>query len=217
VSAADPEAAYFQAVEEFFVSRRGDPLMLSNADWLLVRRWREQGLPLRVVLRGITDALDAHAHSWGRERKVGSLRYCQAEVDRARERWERALADGTDEGHDLGGSLRSLAAALAGARLGSAAAAVAARVSGELERLIASAGRPRDVEPSLQAAEAELLAALAHDDPQVAGELARTVDAALAPYRSRLPGPVFASLRAQSLARETLARYGLPRLSLFEG
>ena len=30
---AHPEAAYYQTVEEFFVSRRGEPL-LSNADWL---------------------------------------------------------------------------------------------------------------------------------------------------------------------------------------
>ena len=45
------EAAYYREVEEFFVSRRGDPLFLSNADWLLIRRWRRSGLPLRVVLR----------------------------------------------------------------------------------------------------------------------------------------------------------------------
>ena len=76
----DPEAEYFQTVEEFFVSRRGDPLFLSNADWLLVRRWRRAGLPLRVVLRGIADALDGHAHSFSRETKVGSLQYCAAEV-----------------------------------------------------------------------------------------------------------------------------------------
>lgn len=81
--APDPEAAYYQDVEEFFVSRRGDPLFLSNPDWLLVRKWRIAGLPLRVVLRGIADALDSHAHSWSRERKVGSLAYCAAEVDAA--------------------------------------------------------------------------------------------------------------------------------------
>ena len=37
---ADPvaEAAYFQAVEEAFVERRGPPLFLSNPDWLLIRK-----------------------------------------------------------------------------------------------------------------------------------------------------------------------------------
>jgi hypothetical protein len=60
---ADPEAAYYQEIEEFFVSRRGDPLTLSNADWLLIRKWRKEEVPLRIVLRGIADALDGHAHS----------------------------------------------------------------------------------------------------------------------------------------------------------
>jgi hypothetical protein len=90
--AAHEEAAYYQTIEEFFVSRRGDPLFLSNADWLLIRKWRRSGLPLRIALRGIADALDGHAHSWGRKRKVGSLAYCAAEVDAARERWQRALS-----------------------------------------------------------------------------------------------------------------------------
>jgi hypothetical protein len=101
VSAADAEAAYYQGVEEFFVSRRGDPLLLSNADWLLIKRWRTQGVPLRIVLRGIADALDAHAHSWGRSRKVGSLRYCESEVESARERWERARG-GPEAAPDVG-------------------------------------------------------------------------------------------------------------------
>src|SRR5512135_2256047 len=105
----DPDAAYYQAVEEYFVSRRGDPLFLSNADWNLVRRWRRAGLPLRVVLRGIRDALDAHALGWNRDRKVGSLAYCAREVDAARERWQRALALGREEGLDVAAALRAFA------------------------------------------------------------------------------------------------------------
>jgi hypothetical protein len=103
-------------VEEFFVSRRGDPLMLSNADWHLIRKWRTAGLPLRVVLRGITDALDSHAHSWSRARKVGSLAYCAAEVDVAADRWRRALALGEEEGVSAESALRGFADALDGAR-----------------------------------------------------------------------------------------------------
>src|SRR4029079_16099606 len=90
--AALQEAASYPLIQEVFVSRRGDPLFLSNADWLLIRKWRRAGLPLRIVMRGIADALDGHAHSWGRKRKVGSLAYCAAEADAARERWQRALS-----------------------------------------------------------------------------------------------------------------------------
>ncbi len=216
MTAADAEAAYFQGVEEFFVSRRGDPLMLSNADWLLVRRWRAEGTPLRIVLRGIADALDSHAHSWSRSRKVGSLRYCVAEVDRARERWERALSLGSQTECDLGRSLQALASTLAAARLGPTSGVVAARLAGEIRALAAPSPRPRDVEPKLQAAEAELLDAILDETPDVDRDVRTQVDAALAAYRSRLPAKVFDSLREQSRRRELLARHGLPRLSLFE-
>jgi hypothetical protein len=112
VTAADPEAEYFQAIEEYFVGRRGDPLFLSNADWHLARKWRAAGVPLRIVLRGIRDALDGHALSWGRARKVGSLAYCAAQVDAARERWHRALGSPDAGGIDVAGTLERFADAL---------------------------------------------------------------------------------------------------------
>src|SRR5215510_6004289 len=86
--------------------------MLSNADWTLVHKWRTAGVPLRIVLRGIADALDSHAHSWGRARKVGSLAYCAGEVDAARERWERALSVGEEADADPAGRLDRLGDAI---------------------------------------------------------------------------------------------------------
>jgi pyruvate ferredoxin oxidoreductase beta subunit len=48
----------YQTIEQEFVSRSGGPLAVSNVDWLLMRRWRKAGIPLRIVLRGVRDALD---------------------------------------------------------------------------------------------------------------------------------------------------------------
>jgi hypothetical protein len=211
----DPEAAYYQAVEEYFVSRRGDPLFLSNADWNLVRKWRLAGLPLRVVLRGIRDALDAHAHGWSRERKVGSLTYCAREVDSARERWERALAIGREEGG--GGAAEALtgfAADLERKALPGAVQPVAAAIARELRE------SPREGLERLTAWLAEreerLLEALAAaEGAERCAALEAEVDAALAPWRGRMPAPVLAQLRRESLARRRLESYGLPRLSLF--
>ena len=213
---ADPEAAYYQGVEDFFVSRRGDPLFLSNADWLLIRRWRRHGIPLRIVLRGIGDALDSHAHSWGRARKVGSLRYCEAEVDVARERWERALAGGEPEA-DVGAALDRFALALENAPgLGPGARALAAQSAARL-RQIAPGQRARDVEEALGADECRLLAAIQSEAaPELLREIEADLDLALARYRERMPAKVFADLRAQSLTRQLLAAHGLPRLSLFD-
>jgi hypothetical protein len=216
-AAADPEAEYYQAVEEFFVSIRGDPLFLSNADWNLVRQWRRAGLPLRVVLRGIKDALDAHAHGWSRGRKVGSLAYCTGEVDAARERWERALSLGRDEGpgaaEALAGFAQQLEAAAGG--LPAAAAPLARTVAAELRE--ADPGASLETLTALLAErEARLVAALTAGETQ-AGRDAREagVDAALAPWRGRMPARVLDQLRADSLARRLLEGHGLPRLSLF--
>jgi hypothetical protein len=213
----DPEAAYYQAVEEFFVSRRGDPLFLSNADWLLIRKWRQAGTPLRVVLRGIEDALDSHAHSWGRDRKVGSLAYCATEVEVARERWERALNVDTEDGVDASSALTGFAAALEGAHeLGPAARAVAARASEQLRRRAAEPGALRDLESWLSAHEAELLECLRQEaGPGVLSSLEAAVEADLAPYRERMPARVLRQIRADAVARRLLDARGLPRLSLF--
>ncbi len=208
----DPEAEYYQTIEEFFVARRGDPLFLSNADWLLIRRWRKEGLPLRIALRGIGDALESHAHSWARARKVGSLRYCEAEVEVARERWERALAIGSEPEGDVRATLLSFVAALGAAR--EVPQAVRASVVAELEKLADASGRPRDVEPKLAALEKRLVKSFA-GDPAADRGIEEQVDAALDPYRARLPEKVFADLRSQALVRERLAARGLPRLSLF--
>lgn len=212
----DPEAAYYQAVEEYFVSRRGDPLFLSNADWNLVRRWRLAGLPLRVVLRGIRDGLDAHAHGWRRDRKVGSLSYCAAEVDAARERWERALALGREEGVDVPGALRGFASDLERAGgLGPRARAVALDIAREM-RARADAGRLGEVSGWLAEREALLLAAIGADQgPADRVALEAEVDGELEKWRARMPPRVLQQLRGEKIARRRLEAHGLPRLSLF--
>lgn len=213
----DPEAAYYQTVEEFFVSKRGDPLFLSNADWLLVRKWRRQEIPLRVVLRGVADALDTHAHSLRRHDKVGSLAYCAPEVERAQERWRHALDLGRQEsGVDVASGLRRLADALDHATgLGPASRDIAARLVREIRG--DKAALPfADAEPWLAAAEAELVAALAaEDDEERSAEIEAEIDKVLAPYVGRMPARVLAQIRAESGVRRRLEKHGIPRLSLF--
>lgn len=218
VAVLDPEAAYYQAVEEFFVSRRGDPLFLSNADWLLIRKWRQAGTPLRIVLRGIADALDAHAHSWSRDRKVGSLAYCASEVDAARERWQRALAFDGDEGMRVEDALAAFADALqAGAGLGASGAAVARDLATELRRRAAAPQDPSALEAWLATQEKALLDAVIADrgSPAVAA-IEAAVDAELALFRERMPARVLTQIRRESVTRRLLESHGLPRLSLLQ-
>lgn len=212
----DPEAAYYQAVEEYFVSRRGDPLFLSNADWTLVRKWRTAGTPLRVVLRGIRDALDAHAHGWSRDRKVTSLSYCAREVEAARERWERALALGPESGLDAAGALRGFARDLERAKgLGPRGAEAAQAVARRL-RERAEGERLEELTAWLAGLEGELLDALRKDGgtERIAAAEAE-VDESLRPYRQRMSARVLEQIRRESVARRLLEGHALPRLSLF--
>jgi hypothetical protein len=215
------EAAYYQSIEEFFVSRRGDPLFLSNADWLLIRKWRRAGLPLRIVMRGIADALDGHAHSWGRKRKVGSLAYCTAEVDAARERWQRALSFDDETETSVPLALKGFAGALeAATELGPRGAAAARSAAAELRGVATPgpSGPPRLAELTrrLVATEKALLEALRGD---AAAEALAAIDAEierdLAPYRGRMPERVLDQIRDEAWARRLLGRHGIPRLSLF--
>jgi hypothetical protein len=210
--AAEPEAAYYQTIEEFFVSCRGDPLFLSNADWVLIRKWRRAGVPLRIVLRGIADALDGHAHSWGRARKVGSLAYCAAEVERARDRWRRALRLGEEPGVDAGSALAGFASALdAAPGLGPRGAAAARELAGELRARVQAPGD--ELEEWLSARERGLVDALRADaGHERVAALEAEVDADLGPYRARMPARVLAHVRAESVTRRLLAAHGLPRL-----
>jgi hypothetical protein len=169
------------------------------------------------VLRGITDALDSHAHSWGRDRKVGSLAYCAAEVDTARERWQRALAYETGERIGAAEFLGQLADALErAAGQGPAAAAIARATAAALRARIETPLDPQRLERWLGEQERAFLGAADRDDGGAARRHATVeVDAALARYRERMPAAVLEKVREESIARRLLERFGLPRFSLF--
>src|ERR1700723_282668 len=89
---------YFTEIEERFLQRRGSLLLLSTLDWALIEAWREAGLPLAAVLRGIDAAFDKHdarlAKARSKLRKVNSLAWCAQEVMAAAEQMVEA-ATGT--------------------------------------------------------------------------------------------------------------------------
>jgi hypothetical protein len=213
----DPEIAYYQAVEEHFVSLRGDPLFLSNADWLLIRRWKTMGIPLRVVLRGIKDALDSHAHSFRRNEKVASLRYCSSEVEAAHERWHKALRPGSGKADRVSARLSQLASVLdAAAEADERIRAACVRVRAAIESRAVSPGKPEACEAWLRRQETALVKELRRIIGSGWEEIAGEVDADLAPYVGRMPTAVLDRVRAESITRRALEAFGLPRLSLLE-
>ncbi len=87
--------AYFTEIEERFQRRRGSILILSTLDWALIETWREAGVPLAVVLRGIDLAFDKHEAQRARlgarrQRKVNGLAWCSQAVMEAAEQAREA-------------------------------------------------------------------------------------------------------------------------------
>src|SRR5580658_1735359 len=80
---------YFTEIEDRFSRRRGSLLLLSTLDWALIESWREAGVPLEAVLRGIDTAFDRYetrsTRSKGRLRKVNGLAWCAQAVMAAAE------------------------------------------------------------------------------------------------------------------------------------
>jgi hypothetical protein len=72
---------YFTEIEEEFVKRRGSHLLISPLDWSLMEMWKQRGVPLNIVLRGINTSFDSYDQRVYRGRKVNSLFYCQQEVE----------------------------------------------------------------------------------------------------------------------------------------
>ncbi|HEY4423317.1 MAG TPA: hypothetical protein VGN10_03870 [Pyrinomonadaceae bacterium] len=80
---------YFTEIEDAFVRRRGKHLFLSPMDWALMETWKQQGIPLHIVLRGVEKSFDSY-EARPRKRSVKSLLYCQEEVEAQYAEWIEA-------------------------------------------------------------------------------------------------------------------------------
>jgi hypothetical protein len=80
---------YFTEIEDAFVRRRGKHLFLSPLDWALMETWKQQGIPLHIVLRGVEKSFDSY-EARPRNRSVKTLLYCQEEVEAQYAEWVEA-------------------------------------------------------------------------------------------------------------------------------
>jgi hypothetical protein len=219
---------YFTEIEEHFQRRRGSLLLLSTLDWALIETWKDAGIPLEAVLRGIDEAFDRYDARPTKSRKINSLAYCAQAVLSAMEDMKEAAVGGTraestpgiDRG-DVAAYLRRNAAALAAAsgRLSGVAATVSREAAASLEQLAATpdaTARLEDLERRLTVMEEKLYASLtaAASDEELLAVRAEA-DRDLAPFRRNLPAAQIDQLHKQYVHKRLLERHELPRLSLF--
>ncbi len=229
---------YFSEIEERFTRRRGSALLLSTLDWALIETWREAGVPLAAVLRGIDDAFDKHearsaraASGKGRLRKVNGLAWCAQAVMQATEQMAEATIGSAPaepaqpkesgfEGERVARFLHGNAEVLAAAPVPPGANGHRDETARRLRELAIEASAATmdlaELDRTLTVLEERLLAALTGAAPE--GTLVRLrseADAALTAFRGKMGALQLRQVRDQFLTRKLLAEFQIPRLSLF--
>jgi len=224
---------YFTEIEEHFQRQRGGTLLLSTLDWALIETWKDAGVPLEAVLRGIDTAFEGHAKRPSKT-KVNSLAYCAQAVLTAAEAMKEAAVGASRESEEKTGGfqrgeiadfLERNAAEVEGAELpeasgvsGSHAAKEAAGALRQLAEEVAAGKHPRleDLERRLTVLEEKLFAVLlAATCNEELVEVRAQADREMAPYRRKMPAAQIEQLQKQYVHKRLLEKYRLPRLSLF--
>ncbi len=223
---------YFTEIEERYLHRRGGGLLLSTLDWSLIETWKDAGIPLEAVLRGIDAAFDRYEQRPSKSKKVNSLAYCSQEVLAAAEDMkEAAVGAGGDEpkkrtaqGFEadvVSAYLLRNAESLEAAKLSpergvSAFVLETAQTLRHLATDMGSKPRLEDMERRLTVLEEKLFAMLLTTTPDEEIVAIRAeADRELAPYRRKMSAPQIDQLQKQYMQKRLLEKYGLPRLSLF--
>jgi hypothetical protein len=223
---------YFTEIEERFQQRRSSLLLLSTLDWALIESWREAGVPLEAVLRGIDATFDKRdAQKAPRSsRRVNGLAWCAQAVMEAAEAIREASVGAASNGHEppdagfqpeqIASHLDMCAQQLQNAPLEAPATTLAKESSARLHALAIEARTSplhlEELERTLTVLEEKLLSILLATAPeQELITLREQAARELAPYRSRMQALQIRQIEQQFLHKRLLERYQLPRLSLF--
>jgi len=210
---------YFTEIEEHFQRARGTSLfLLSPLDWALIESWKNAGVPLEAVLRGVDAAFEKWRGRKVKTQMVNSLAFCAQAV-----LTEAQIMAGTAQPRtrkdapppfaieELRGYLQFNAAALPPEYQEIAAALN--RLAGEVEQHYDDL---EALEQRLTVLEEKMIAqARARQSEEQLLAARQELDRQLRPYRGKMTADQLAMLEKQYLERNLLEKAGLPRLSLF--
>jgi hypothetical protein len=209
---------YFTEIEEHFQRARGTGLfLLSPLDWALIETWKNAGVPLEAVMRGIDAAFEKWRARKVKTQMVNSLAFCaqavlteaQIMAGTAQPRARRESAPPFDEAA-LRAYLAENSTALRAIEGYAEIAAALARLADETHTDLES------LEQRLTVLEEKMVATARtrqSDEDLLAAR--REMDRQLRPYRGKMTADQLSMLEKQYLERALLEKAGLPRLSLF--
>ncbi len=210
---------YFTETEEHFQRARGTSLfLLSPLDWALLESWKNSGVPLEAVLRGIDAAFEKWRSRKVKTQMVNSLAFCAQAV-----LTEAQIMAGTLQPKVRKESAPPFALDHLRTYLENNAAALPAgheEIAAALRKLAAEADQHytdlEALEQHLTILEEKMIAAArTQQTDDQALQSRQELDRQLRPYRGKMTADQLTMLEKQYLERNLLEKSGLPRLSLF--
>jgi hypothetical protein len=219
---------YFTEIEEHFQRARGTSLfLLSPLDWALIETWKNSGIPLEAVLRGIDLAFEKWRAKKSRVQMVNSIAYCTQAIVTEAQRMADAGTQASHKAnepksgaapfpeHELRQYMETNAAAIRSTGV-QAFAAVADSLDQIAAELPSLAEDLEALEQRLTVLEQKLIAIARSRQPEEQALSSRhELDAQLRQWRSKMSAPQIAMLETQFMDRSVLQAASLPRLSLF--
>jgi hypothetical protein len=233
---------YFTEIEEHFLRRRSGGLLLSTLDWALIETWKDAGIPLAAVLRGIDTAFDRYEQRPSKTQKVNSLAYCSQAVLAAAEDMKEAAVGAASAGEMseeksaksgaqgfepavIAAFLRRCADHLQAAHAQQKISSPAGNVATDAAKTLRQLAEETETKPTthlenlerhLTVLEEKIFAALLASTPDKEIIAVRAeADRDLAPYRRKMSAAQIEQLQKQYVHKRLLEKYGVPRLSLF--
>lgn len=213
---------YFTEIEDHFRQVRGTGLfLLSPLDWALIETWKNAGVPLEAVLRGIDAAFEKWRSRKSRIRKVNGLAYCaQAVLQEAQVLAGVAPPPRERKQTEAPFSLEELQSYLSKNANDVRKQTGFEEIADALDRIAAESagffGDLEQLEQRLTGLEDKMIAiARSRQSDEDLFRARRALDLELRPYRSKMTAEQLSVLEKQYLERRMLEATGLPRLSLF--
>jgi hypothetical protein len=224
-----PEEDYFRVIEEHFLQKRGNPILLSPKEWTLIRDWYEAEIPEEVVLRAIDRAFEKKGEE---EKDISSLVYCKRLVKSEHKKFLKSLEGKTHDSSSPALDAKNVQEFLARLEEALAQSISQAQQSGnlaladlleskkqKLQREIIQSFQPNDlqrVEQQLTKMEEEieqvLLQLISEERLKLFKEEAMRE---LKIFEEKLDLAVYQEMVRRALIKSARKLYNIPRLSLF--
>lgn len=226
---------YFTEIESFFLKKRKKGLLLSPLDWTLIETWKEMGIPLHIVLRGIEKSFVSFEKKRKNFSNINSLYYCNQSVMEEFEKFilasqgenlleEEGLSYGEDVSIEeklnlfLTNQIEVLSSIKEEDEFGELFNRVKFRINSLMEEIKGKNEIDMDkLEGSLREIDELIVKYLEKNStPEFLREIRREVNREIRKYRNELPKKMFENIKRKQFQKKLKEKYGLKNFSILE-